>query len=594
MSYKKLFTRWMIFFVVLSVFLFFQNLASQETEFFSRQMRELEKSFGGRMGIMAKNLRTGEILAYAAEEKFPTASVIKVPIMVEYFYQVSEEKIQPTQKMMLGDSNKWGGSGLLQYFYGTTKQQLIDAVMLMITISDNTATNLVIDALGNTHEEKLAAVNERMKSLGLKNTRLLNKLMSWKTKKDTPESIRYGIGVSTAEDMVVLIEKMYQGELVDSASSRAMIDLLKKQEYNDMIPRFLPFENTPGLEVAHKTGSVTSVRVDAGLVLAPEADVAIAIFCDQVQDRRGGNLNSGAIAGAKAARLVWNTFTGESGLERPFVTTIDWNSFPGGEWTRVFLKNALFPHPSRQNGYQYKEQFFPADPHYLDSSAVLVIPKGFVESNNAIDMIIHFHGWNNDNLKVLEQFNMVQQLIGSNKNAILVFAQGPYRASDSGGGKMEDEGGLKRFVEEILGNLASEQKIVSPNIGKIIITAHSGGYRPAILSLARGGLQDHIKEIFLFDAFYAETEQLIPWLKQDKHNRLRSIYTQHLADEHEAFIKLLKNFQLSYSEEFRPSARIVLSPTDLCHNCVIENYFQQWLEGSCLENRRNENIYPAR
>ncbi|HEX9974035.1 MAG TPA: serine hydrolase [bacterium] len=585
MPIYKLPENWMLFLFLILFLLSFQKSYSRPQESCEFQMHELEKSFGGRMGIMAKNLQTGEILTYASEEKFPTASVIKVPVMVEYFYQVAEGKIEPTQKMLLGDSNKWGGSGLLQYFSGTTEQQLIDAVMLMITISDNTATNLVIDALGKTHEEKLAAVNDRMQSLGLKNTRLLNKLMSWKTKKETPESIRYGIGVSTPEEMVILLEKMYKRELIDSTASQQMIDLMKKQEYNDMIPRFLPFENMPELEVAHKTGSVTSVRVDVGLVLSPKADFAIAIFCDQIQDRRGSNANSANLAAAKAARLVWNYFTGNSGFERPFLTTIDWNSFPSGEWARLFLKNAPFPHPSRQNGYHYNDQYFPADPHYLDSSAVVVIPKGFHESNNAVDMIIHFHGWNNDNLNVLEQFNMVPQVLASNKNAILVFAQGPYRASDSGGGKMENDGGLGRFVEEILGILSSEQKIVHPKIGKIIITAHSGGYRPAILALARGGLQDNIKEIFLFDAFYAETEQLIPWLKQDKHNRLRSIYTEHLAGEHEMFIKLLKKFKLSFSEQFKPSAQIVLSPTDLCHNCVIENTFQTWLDGSFLESR---------
>lgn len=582
---NKFLKNWTIFLLFILLHLSFEKSYAQEQNAFAIQMHELEKSFGGRMGIMAKNLRTGAVLAYAAEEKFPTASLIKVPIMVEYFYQVSEGKIQPTQKMTLGDANKWGGSGLLQYCSGTTEQQLIDAVLLMITISDNTATNLVIDALGKTHEEKLVAVNDRMKSLGLKNTRLQNKLMSWKTKKDTPESIRYGIGVATPEDLIILLEKMYKGELVDSIASRSMIDLMKKQEYNDMIPRLLPFESTPGLEVAHKTGSVTGVRVDAGLILAPQADLAIAIFCDQIQDRRGSAANAGTLAAAKAARIVWNHFAGDSGLERPFTTTVDWSSFPSGEWTRIFLRNSLFPHPSRNTGYHYQDRFFPADPHYQDSSAVIVIPKGFHEINSAVDLIIHFHGWNNDNLNVMEQFNMVPQLIASNKNAILVFAQGPYRASDSAAGKMEDEGGLKRLVEEIIQILASEKKIVHPHIGKIIITAHSGGYRPAILSLVRGGLQDHIKEIFLFDAFYAETERLIPWLKQARNNRLRSIYTQHLAAEHELFINLLKKFRLSYSEQFKSSAQIVLSPTDICHNCVIENLFQKWLEGSRLNNR---------
>ncbi len=577
---------------LITLILIFINLISllsafpQDQQTFTDQIHSLEKSFGGRMGIMAKNLKTGEVLSYKADEKFPTASVTKLPIMVEYFYQAAEGKINPTQKTVLADSNKWGGSGFFQYFYGTTEQQLIDAVLMMITISDNTATNLVIDALGKDHQEKLAAVNDRMKALGLKNTRLQNKLMSWKTKTDSPESIRYGVGVSTPEDMVLLLEKIYKRELVDSASCQQMIDIMANQEYNDMIPRLLPLETMPDLKVAHKTGGYTGVRGDVGLVFSPRADFALAIFCDQIQDWRDGSENLGVMAAAKAARLVWNHFTGDVGFERPYHTGVDWTSFPSGEWARLFLRNAPFPHPSRKNGYQYQEKFFPYDPHYSDSSVIVVIPKEFHEVDGAVDLIVHFHGWNNDVLNVMEQFNMVQQLVASQKNAILVLAQGPYRASDSGSGKMEDKGGLKKMVEEILEILKPENRIKSTEIGKIIISAHSGGYRPAILSLVQGNLDQNVKEIFLFDAFYDLTDQIIPWLKQDKKNRLRSIYTAHLAEEHQNFIGLLKKKRLGFSGRFNPAAQIVLTPTEVCHDCVIEGTFRDWLKGSCLGYRK--------
>jgi beta-lactamase class A len=101
------------------------SLFSQDD--FPVRIRALEKSFGGRMGIMAKNLRTGEELAVAAKEKFPTASVIKLPVMVEYFYQVAEGRLTPTQRVKLDSSNNWAGAGLYQYFTGRTEQQLADA-----------------------------------------------------------------------------------------------------------------------------------------------------------------------------------------------------------------------------------------------------------------------------------------------------------------------------------------------------------------------------------------------------------------------------------------------------------------------------------
>lgn len=248
----------------------------------------------------------------------------------------------------------------------------------------------------------------------------------------------------------------------------------------------------------------------------------------------------------------------------------------------------MFPHESRKNGHRYKDKFFPVDPHYSDSSAVVIIPDGFHEVDNAVDLIVHFHGWNNDVLKVMEKFSMVQQLVASNKNAILVLAQGPYRASDSHGGKIEDKNGLKNFIQEIIQILQSEQRIELVQIGKIIISAHSGGYRQAIFAVARGGLQENIAEVFLFDAFYRETHRLIPWLQLGRSHRLRSIYTEHLAPEHQDFVKLLTKTQLKYSQYFLKSEQIILCPTNVPHNKVIQGTFQKWLEGSCLSDRKSQ------
>ncbi|HNW58308.1 MAG TPA: class A beta-lactamase-related serine hydrolase [bacterium] len=569
-------------------------MTNAQTEEVMQSLRDLEKSFSGRFGFMAKNLRTGEVIAWNTETRFPTASVIKLPVMVEYFYQVAAGRLDPLQKVTLAPEERRGGSGLLQFFTPGAEVRLADAVLLMIVVSDNSATNLVIDALGQSHAEKLAAVNERMAALGLKNTRLLNRLMAYATKTDSSESIRYGVGVSTPADMVLLLEKLYHGELADSLSSRRMIGILQEQFYDSAIPRLLPFESAHNLVVAHKTGGVTGVSNDVGLVLSDEADFAIAAFTEQAPDRRDNADNQATLAVARAARLAWNHFTGNQGMERPFATSIDWNAFPGGEWARIFLRNAPYPHPSRQEGWHYQENFFPRDPHYIDSSAVIVIPEGFKPHQGAVDLIVHFHGWNNDDLGVLEQFHLPQQLAASHKNAILVLAQGPWHAQDSGGGKMEEEGGFRRMVEEILAVLRAERRIPGEaQLGKVIVSAHSGGYRPAIYAVSRGGLQKEISEVFLFDAFYALTEELIPWLKADKHHLLRSVYTEHLAGEHTAFKALLKENHLAWQEAPAGSMpvqpvkgkRVLLEQAPECHSCVIFHRFQRWLESSALSPR---------
>ncbi len=569
--------------------LFWSLLASvafaTDTDSLHNVLRGLEKSFGGRLGFMAKDLVTGRTISYAAEEKFTTASTIKLPVMVEYFYQRAEGKITPEQTALLADSLKVGGSGLLQYFSGDSRQKLIDAVMLMIDVSDNTATNMVIDALGPDLKSRLAAVNNRMAGLGLKHTRLNNRLMGWKTKTDSAESIRYGVGVTTPADMVLLLEKLYRRELADSAASAHMLSILSQQFYNDLIPRYLPFETNADLTVAHKTGSVTGVQADVGLVLSKKLNMAVAVFTEQAQDRRDGYDNQAGIAIARAGRLAWNYFTGDSGYARPYITSVDWTSLPGGKWTRVFLNHAVYPHPSRKNGHTYKGRYYPYDPHYNDSSVVIIVPNDFNATRSETDLIVHFHGWNNDVLGVLEQFYMGQQLIASKKNAILVLAQGPYRASDSGGGCMEDQGGLQRMLQDVMQVLYGEKIVNSTQVGRLIITAHSGGYRPAIYAVARGGLQEQICEVFLFDAFYALTEELLPWLKSDKKHRLRSIYTEHLAQEHTAFKALLKKNRLAWQDSYSDKARIVLMPTTVCHDCVIRPTFLHWLKGSVLDNR---------
>ncbi len=544
------------------------------------EMRNLEKSFGGRFGFMAKNLQTGEVIAYHESEKYPTASLIKLPIMVEFFHQAAEGRVDSLQEVMLTETNRVGGSGVLQHFSRNPVIRLIDAVLLMIVVSDNSATNLVIDALGQTHDAKLLAVNQRMQSIGLTNTRLWNKVMAWETKTDSSESIRYGVGVSTPADMVLLLEKLYRGALADSLVCRKMIDILAAQEYNDAMPRLLPAE-IPGLRVAHKTGGVTGVRSDAGLVLSDHLDLAVAAFCDQALFPAASAEEQAQLAIATATRLAWDHFHPEQTAPTPSAAA-DWNPFPGGEWARVFLETAPYPHLSRQDGWRYNEHFFSRDPHYIDSSAVIIIPEQFKPDPEGIDLVFHFHGWNNDNLSVLEKFRLPQQLAASRRNAILVLMQGPWHASDSGGGKMEDQGGFRNLVEEVMVLLQREKRIQNQGIGNIIISAHSGGYRPAIYAVSRGGLMDKISSVFLFDAFYALTGELIPWLKMDKTHRLRSIYTEHLAEEHRIFMDLLSQNRIGFADTFKPKARVVLEATSECHNCVIFGRFQRWLEESAM------------
>ncbi|MCG3120401.1 MAG: hypothetical protein ALAOOOJD_03087 [bacterium] len=264
------------------------------------------------------------------------------------------------------------------------------------------------------------------------------------------------------------------------------------------------------------------------------------------------------------------------------------------------MRHAPFPHSSRAGGHTYAEnpadsttrKFFPRHPHYDDSTAIVIIPRGYHLVHGGNDLIVHFHGWWNAVDSVMKTFGLVEQFIASRKNALLVFAQGPWRAPDSRGGKMEEENGLRDFAAEILHTLHTEKKIAAAKIGRVILSAHSGGYRPVAFAVEKGGLVKNIRELFLFDAFYANYDKFIPWLQQNKKNHLRSIYTEHLADEHRDFMAMLKKEKLKYTDQLAARAQIVLLPTTVCHNCVMAENFKKWLEVSCLVSVEKKSPTP--
>lgn len=264
--------------------------------------------FGGRVGLLAKSLTTGETVGVCADSLFPTASVIKLPVLVELFSQFKESRLSLNQPVRLEDSLSVPGDGVLRFFHPGQTLQLIDVATLMIILSDNTATNYVIDQLGASHDEKLEAVNARMRALGLKNTRLLNKLYSIKTKKNTEEARRFGIGVSTPADMALLLEKLARGEVVSKTTSDQIIHIMKNQMDKTQAARFLPFAEDTTLWIANKTGSLDDRKIDVGIVSSSKGTYVYAIFCDGSKDLGEQPDNKATLASAKISRLLYDYF----------------------------------------------------------------------------------------------------------------------------------------------------------------------------------------------------------------------------------------------------------------------------------------------
>jgi beta-lactamase class A len=536
-----------------------------------QEIVRLEAAYGGHLGFMARNLNTGETVGYNATERFPTASAIKLPVMAAFYQLVHDGKIDPDEVVTLTRADMKPGSGVLHLLSEGDRITLLDAIKLMITQSDNTATNLILDRLASAHEERLKEVNDFMIRLGLADTRLLNRLYSPETKQPTPEALRYGIGVSTPADMVFLLTALYAKTLVDPACSEAMTGILKSQFYRDTIPRLLPESDCQYLEIANKTGSLNETKVDVALILSDKANIALAVFVDKQPDHRGDIENRGILLGAMVARAVWNHFTGSTGYRERKVplNDVDWNSFPGGRWGIYRSAAAPFPHGKRSGGSRAADGTrYPYHPHYDDNSIVVVVPDTFQETDEGTNVIVHFHGTMGDNMNSLEQDRMPRAMAEANINALLVLPQGPYRARDSFWGRLTDEGGLSRLVEDMLATMQKEKVIQRARLNHLILSADGSGVPAAALALRRGRLESHVGEGFLYDTLEGDPGVFRDWLEKGR-GRLYAVYSA----GNEAGAARLKGMVRGEAAN-----RVALTGVPAGRDPIVGPFFASWLK----------------
>jgi len=239
------------------------------------QVKPLVASFKGKVSLFAKNLDTGETYGLNPDERVRTASTIKIAVMIEAFARVAEGKAKWTEEVVLTKEKKVSGSGILNELSDGLKLTLRDAVNLMMMISDNTATNLVLDVLTTD------AVNARMESLGFKQIKLMRKVGSGgeSTAGKDPENKKYGLGMSTPREMVLVMEKLERGEVVSPTASKEMIDLMKREQDRNAIGRSL--WNVP---MASKYGALDRLRSAIGILYTKHGKIAMAISCDDMPE----------------------------------------------------------------------------------------------------------------------------------------------------------------------------------------------------------------------------------------------------------------------------------------------------------------------
>ncbi|MFB3897724.1 MAG: serine hydrolase [bacterium] len=269
------------------------------TQILHRKIYRLISQFDGKVGIAYNNLTNGDAFSYHAEERFPTASVIKLPIMVEVFFQVKEKKIKLTDILTYQRKKRAPGSGMLQHLSDGLNLTILDATTLMIILSDNTATNLVIDLLG------VRNINTRMESLGFKNIKLFKKVFIDKPIVAPKLCKQFGLGMATPCEMNLLLELIYRNKIIDRQSCQQMIAIMQNQFYTSQLARWISGKE---VWVASKGGAVNGVRNDVGIIHTPKSDWVLSIFCKQVKDQSWLLDNQAQVLVAKISKLIFDFY----------------------------------------------------------------------------------------------------------------------------------------------------------------------------------------------------------------------------------------------------------------------------------------------
>ncbi len=255
------------------------------------------QEIGGVLGVAVTHLPTRTHVGFNEDALFPLASVVKVPLLVALYAEARGGRVDLAERVTYRRAARVAGSGVLQDLDDGLAPTLGDLAVLMVTVSDNTATDLVLERVGK------ATVERTMTDLGLTSIRvpfgineLLHELVDLRVGEAEYEEVRRRLRESagsggravipeesdrgTPRDLCRLFELLESRAILDDAACAKTLDICLRQKFSDRIPGRLP----PEVQVAHKTGSIRGVRNDAGVVYAPSGPYAIALFTRGLAD----------------------------------------------------------------------------------------------------------------------------------------------------------------------------------------------------------------------------------------------------------------------------------------------------------------------
>lgn len=276
----------------------------------AQRLDDLVKGFKGEVGLYVHNLKTGQMAAIQADTLFPTASMIKVPILCALFDKIDKNELQYDARLLYRDSLKYD-DGVTGSFRDSTKISVAEIVMLMITLSDNTAA-LWCQQLAGTG----ATINAWLERNGFHQTRVNSRTPGREADRE-----RYGWGQTTPREMAGLLEMIYEGRAVSPGASEQMFRVLSKPYWDGEALSQIP----PDVHVASKSGAVNASKSEVVLVNAPSGDYVFCIITKYQQDQRWEYDNAGSVLIRKVSGTLWEYFEPKS----------TWVPQPGGEkWAK--------------------------------------------------------------------------------------------------------------------------------------------------------------------------------------------------------------------------------------------------------------------
>ena len=218
-----------------------------------KQIENLIKGFNGEIGVYVKNLRTNKVVSINADSIFPTASMVKIPILIGVMDKINKGELKYHQTLTYKDSLLYAGVDILGSFKNNEQIELSKMIMLMLTMSDNTAS-LWLQSLAGGGKR----INEILDSIGFKNTRVNSRTPGRETNRS-----KFGWGQTTPYEMETLFEKIYKGKIINDSTSQKMLRLMGRDYWDEEAISQIP----SGVFVAAKNGAVDESRSETLLVM---------------------------------------------------------------------------------------------------------------------------------------------------------------------------------------------------------------------------------------------------------------------------------------------------------------------------------------